>query len=62
MRAALLLLLHCGAAAASSGALPSAPPKCSGGACSSLVHYPVQGTSHYAEFNVPELPKDTSPT
>ena len=39
-----------------------APPKCHGGGCSSLVHYPVQGTTHYAEFNVPELPLKIGPT
>ena len=41
---------------------PPPPPPCSGGACSSLVHYPCAGTRHYAEFNVPELPKNPSPT
>ena len=36
--------------------LTNPPPKCKGGVCSALVHYPVSGTSHYAEFNVPNLP------
>ena len=40
----------------------TAPPLCHGGACSSLAHYPVRGTLHYAEFNVPELPKKIGPT
>jgi len=35
---------------------------CNGGFCSSLVHYPVKGTIHYAEFNVPKLPEVVGPT
>jgi hypothetical protein len=26
------------------------------------VHYPVRGTTHYAEFNVPKLPETVGPT
>ena len=33
------------------------PPSCNGGFCSSLAHYPVNGTQTYAEFDVPALPK-----
>ena len=33
---------------------------CKGGVCSALVHYPISGTSHYAEFNVPDLPQDVA--
>jgi hypothetical protein len=36
--------------------------QCNGGFCSSLAHYPCRGTSHYAEFNVPELPEEIGPT
>lgn len=39
-----------------------APPSCNGGFCSSLAHYPVNGTSTYAEFDVPALPKKIGPT
>ena len=31
------------------------------GVCSALTHYPSEGASHYAEFNVPELPQVTRP-
>ena len=35
---------------------------CNGGFCSSVIQYPVKGTSYYAEFNVPKLPKVIGPT
>jgi hypothetical protein len=60
-----LLLLTSGLAAAvvaSSAAPAPPPPKCNGGFCSSLAHYPCAGTTHYAEFNVPELPLAVGPT
>jgi hypothetical protein len=62
---ARLLLLISGLAAAvvaSSAAPAPPPPKCNGGFCSSLAHYPCAGTTHYAEFNVPELPLAVGPT
>mmetsp|Transcript_40723 Transcript_40723/g.109283 ORF Transcript_40723/g.109283 Transcript_40723/m.109283 type:complete len:307 (+) Transcript_40723:102-1022(+) len=37
-------------------------PQCHSGMCSDLHHYPASGTFHYAEFNVPELPKIVGPT
>ena len=33
---------------------------CKGSVCSALVQYPVSGTSHYAEFNVPRLPQEVA--
>ena len=44
----LFLLVHCFDSVTS----------CNGGFCSSLVHYPIVGSSHYSEFNVPALPTD----
>jgi len=36
--------------------------QCRGGFCSNMHHYPVNGTYHYAEFNVPKLPMSVGPT
>eukprot|EP00947_MAST-08B_sp_MAST-8B-sp1_P000586 g586.t1 len=55
--AGFLVVAAAGGARSSSSSQP-----CNGGACSSLVHYPVKGTTHYAVFNVPELPKSVGPT
>ena len=30
---------------------------CDGGTCCGMAHYPVRGTHHYAEFDVPALPE-----
>ena len=40
----------------------SATSACNGGFCSSVIQYPVRGTSYYAEFNVPKLPEIVGPT
>lgn len=38
------------------------PNQCNGGMCCGFSHYPVVGTHHYAEFDVPGLPTNVGPT
>lgn len=63
MMLAPLLSLMLAAADAGAPVRPAAaPPTCNGGFCSSLAHYPVNGTETYAEFDVPALPRNIGPT